>query len=329
MRKWIEYLKTRTGDGAIVEREEPGAWCLGDWAMPGEAVIPERLVNTYFYAEACRIMSDVASILHDYEYGEICREQKKAIQKAFHAEFYDAEKGVYSVGRQGTDVFALSLGAVPESIREEVARNLGKRIIEENGGHLDTGIFATPLLLDVLTAYGMQDIAYSVLTKTTFPSYGYMFENGATTLWENWDGQRSHNHPMFGSVIAWFYQTICGIKTDSDKPAYSNIIIKPAAFHGIEWAKASIETIRGFINVKWEKKADYFSLKVEIPANCSSEIYIPKFGSDSLEIMLEDKIIWSEGKYFLNEKIVRCLDGIDSIVFEVGNGVYDFAVEYL
>jgi alpha-L-rhamnosidase len=122
---------------------------------------------------------------------------------------------------------------VPPWQHERVVSALKSDILE-NGGHLDTGIFGTQFFFEVLTENGLHELAYEVMNKRTFPSYGWWIEQGATTMWEQWDGNNSRNHPMFGGGIVWFYRKLAGMNADPDNPATAilySVPNLPVIFH--------------------------------------------------------------------------------------------------
>lgn len=278
MKKWIKYLETRTNHDYIISKEEPGSWCLGEWCpVGGEIKIPPELVNTFYYGYVSKIMFQIARILNKSK--DIVKYKKlfKNIASAFNKNFFDKEKEIYSIGCQGTAVFPLVLGIVPKKNLQGVLKHLIRNIMIDNKGHLDTGIFGTRFLFDVLVDYGYGDVAWTILNQKTYPGYGYMIKNNATTLWETWEGKGSHNHPMFGSIDAWFYRTLAGICICPEKPGFEKIIIKPHIIGDIHNVNASIKTIKGIISVNWKLKKNIFILKVAAPVNTTMEIHGPPY----------------------------------------------------
>jgi alpha-L-rhamnosidase len=131
------------------------------------------------------------------------------VAEAFNREYWDEKAGGYGSNNQSANSFALFLGVVPKDRTARVVESLVKDVAE-HGGHLTTGNLCTKYLLEALADNDRADVAFDIVTQTTYPSWGFMMENGATTLWERWEhmtgGQmNSHNHPMMGSVSAWFY----------------------------------------------------------------------------------------------------------------------------
>ena len=289
MQKWIEYLGTRTKSDYIISKEEKGSWFLGDWLPPGGKVkISPELVGTFYYAYVAKIISRISKVLNKNKEYFGYERLFKNIVAAFNKKFFNKEKNFYSIGCQGADIFPLTLGIVPEKKLQYVLRHFIKNIMIENKGHLDTGIFGTKFLFDILIEYGFEDVAWTVLNQKTYPSYGYMIKNGATTLWESWENEKcSHNHPMFGSIDAWFYRILVGICPDPEKPGFEKIIIEPHILKNIHWVKASIKTIRGVISVNWEIKNNNFILNIKIPVNTDIDIRTSHIKNKTIKVIRE------------------------------------------
>jgi len=275
MRRWIEYLKARTDQDGVVVREEPGSWCLGEWATPAKLEIPPPLVNTCDYAYVSRLMARIARILgrmEDVGYFSGCAD---AASRALNSRFFDEARNQYHNGRQGASVFPLAFDLVPQQHAQAVFDRLVEIVLGDNQGHFDTGILATPLLLDVLTERGRGEIAYTLMNQTPFPSYGYQIAKGATTLWENWNGHLSHNHAMFGSVCAWFYRSLAGINPDPEQPGFRNIYIRPYPLADLTYVKAEYQSVRGRIATHWTRNAGEFRLNLDIPPGCVATVLLP------------------------------------------------------
>ncbi|MDO8686275.1 MAG: family 78 glycoside hydrolase catalytic domain [Clostridiales bacterium] len=329
MKHWIEYLQTSADCDGIIVKEEPGSWCLGDWCAPGEIKIPREVVNTFYYGYCTRLMEWISQALGVKDDQIFYNKLYDAIAKGFNKRFFDRDKGIYSIGIQGCDVFPLALGIVPEECREAVLGHLLHNILSDNDGHIDTGMFATPLLLEVLTKNGYGDTAWAIMNKRTYPGYGYMLENGASTLWECWENEQgSHNHPMFGSVTAWFFKYLAGIKADRLNPGFEHFKVEPTMIGDLNYVKASLSTIKGKIGVEWHKDIDSFTLNVCIPAGSTADIYLPAGG---LEIVVTESnvTIWGNGAFTAYVPgISSCLKKDNNIIFRVKSGIYFFCVKY-
>ena len=311
MKRWVDYLGTRTDENGIVVREEPNGWCLGDWATPNRIEIPEPLVNTCFYYYCADLMSKVADVLGNENDKLYFDKLKNTIKIALNKEYFNTTENRYWTSYQGADVFPLSFGMVPENKIANVFARLVEHV-EKNKGHLDTGILATPLLLEILTDWGREDLAFTIMNQRDFPSFGhYILGKGATTLWEEWDGRNSHSHPMYGSVIRWFYKSLAGINPDPQQPGFKHIIFKPTPCGDLTFVKASYHSIYGPIKSAWEIKRDHFILDIEIPANTTATVYVPAMDKNQVD---HDK---NAGIEFLKLENNRA-------IYSIGSGKYQF-----
>ena len=184
-----------------------------------------------------------------------------------------------------------------------------------------------------MTKYGRTDIAYKLVSQTTYPSWGYMIKEGATTLWERWEyltggGMNSHNHIMLGSIDAWFYKVLAGINIDPSAPGFERIIIKPHVVGDLKYVSASVNTIRGTVSSSWRREGNSLVLEVSLPVNSKGKVYVPDLGLKNPIVKEGDKIVWKDGAY------IQGVPGITSgkreagyIVFEVGSGTYLFRLE--
>jgi alpha-L-rhamnosidase len=170
------------------------------------------------------------------------------------------------------------MGLAPPEEEERALHLLVNDIMEAHQGHLTTGIFGTKYMLNALTDLGRADVAWEMVHQRTFPGWGYMLENGATTLWEHWalsDNTYSHDHPMFGSVGEWFYKALAGIRPAPDAVGFDRLIIRPQPVGDLKWVKASYDSVRGRIVSNWSREAGQFELTVRIPVGASATVFLP------------------------------------------------------
>lgn len=228
MKAWVDYLTSRATDH-IVEYSYYGDWSppvseasadsIGAGAV--SAGTPGALISTANYAWACRLLSKMSAILgHDDTDHYANLEQQ--ITEAYSARFWDESAGGYGSNNQACNAISLALKLVPEDRVEKTLSSL-LADIEAHDFHLTTGNQCTKFMLDALSDHGHIDVAFKIVNQTTYPSWGYMLENGATTIWERWEfvkegGMHSHNHPMLGSIGSWFYSRLAGIRPDENNP---------------------------------------------------------------------------------------------------------------
>jgi hypothetical protein len=234
----------------------------------------------------------------------------ESTKKSFHKRYFNAELSSYSIGRQGANVFPLAFDMVSEEYIDGVFKTLVNNIEVNTEGHFDTGMMGTPYLLEVLTKYGRPDLAYTIMNRKDFPSFGYNIERGATTLWETWTGNESHSHPMFGSVTAWFYQALGGINPDPLNPGFKHIIIKPHPVEELDFVHSTYSSVYGDITSSWELKNGDFKLELRIPPNTTASVYIPANQVEDIKIDKKDE-------YFVGK--------VDNwIQYDVPSGDYTF-----
>ncbi|RZK81206.1 MAG: hypothetical protein EOO92_05415 [Pedobacter sp.] len=270
MKQWVEYLKTRTNKNALITKEEPGGWCLGDWCTPAEIQLPEPLVNTAYFYRTADLMAKIARILGKTEDETMFSGLAQRIKIDFNKAFYNAPAKTYWEGRQGANVFALAFGLVPEENYDAVLNTLLGHLAKLNY-HFDTGILATPLLLQVLSQNDRDDVAYKIMNQKEKPGFGYLMDERNSNLWEEWNGGGSHSHPMFGSVVEWLYSGIAGIQQGDVKKGVKHFTIKPNAVGDLTYCKSSYNSPFGVLRSEWQViEEGQQEVLVEVPVNTSA-----------------------------------------------------------
>ncbi|MBC7362037.1 MAG: family 78 glycoside hydrolase catalytic domain [Candidatus Aminicenantes bacterium] len=312
LKKYVEFLRSRAENGLVKYSY------YGDWVAIDKC--PGSLVSSFYYYYDVKILADVARVLGKHQEADAYLKLAAEIKEAFNREFLDPNTKNYAGGSQTANTLPLFIGLAPDNARGGVWGNLFNDIVYKHDSHLTTGIIGTKYILDVLTAAGNSDLAYDLLTKTDFPSYGYMIKNGATTLWELWQkregpSMNSHNHPMFGSIGAWFYRALAGINMATETLAYKKLIIKPQMVRDLTHASGSIYTINGEVSCSWEKADRRVRLEVVIPVGSEAEIYIPVFKLRNLKLYEGSTLVWADNQ--LKAK----LPGIEDVQLKSGNVV--------
>ncbi|WP_345940179.1 alpha-L-rhamnosidase C-terminal domain-containing protein [Paenibacillus riograndensis] len=207
------------------------------------------------------------------------------IKEAFNREFI-TPSGRLSVPTQTACVLALMFGLVEGPAKERTTDKLLK-LLEESGHHLTTGFVGTPYLNLVLSEAGHTDAAYKLLLQTDYPSWLYQVTQGATTIWEHWDGikedgsfwskdMNSFNHYAYGAIGDFLYRHVAGIELDEAYPGYKAFVIKPQPGGDLTWTAAALETMYGRIRSEWNITADQLEMSVSVPPNTSATLYLPK-----------------------------------------------------
>ena len=279
MKKWLQYLdKQRTPNGLL---ENQG---LGEWVPPDLVQLPTAFVNTCYFYYNCNLMVKIAAILRKDSDKNYYNQLGEQVKNAVYKNYYTKATATFSTGTQGANAFPLGFGMVADGqISDQMAQLINHTKTNKNG-HFDTGILATPLLLDVLSQNGFHELAYTLMDQQDYPGFGYMINKGATTIWETWEGDASHSHPMFGSVCQWFYQKLAGFNADEKSPGFKNVVIKPRPVANLSFVKASYNSPYGEIKNHWEITRDNFEMNIHIPVNATATIYVPAISSEDVEV---------------------------------------------
>jgi alpha-L-rhamnosidase len=310
-RRWLNLVNSLHPDHIVTDG-------LSD--HEGLEPAPAPPMVTPLYAESVRILSRLADILELKVDRTRYQKLYLDIQETYLDQFLERGTGQVRPHTQASQATALDLDLLPEEETESALQVLISKIQEEHDGHLSTGIFGTRFLLDVLSRTGHADIAAAIVRKMTFPGWGYMLESGATTLWEHWelsDNTFSHNHPMFGSISAWFFHWLAGIQPHPQAKGFDRFVIRPQPVEGITWVEAEYNSARGMIRVYWERDEEEFVLKMTVPPNTRAKVFIPSSDVESIreikkhETGLPKKWVWDAGKRYG--------------VCEIGSGTYAFS----
>ncbi len=300
----------------------------GDWIAIDKT--PGSLVSSFYYFYDVSLLSRIAGILEKQDDADNYAKLAEKIKSAFNDTFYSSELGGYGPNTQTANVLPLFLDLPTPSARGRVIRNLVSDILYKNNTHLTTGIIGTGYLLDVLLKTNNSILAYELATQTTYPSWGYMIERGATTLWELWQektgpGMNSHNHPMLGSYGAFFYRALAGIDQKSSSLGYEHILIRPQMVRDLFYASGSSTTIRGQILSEWKRQDGQIELKVSIPVNCTAEITMPKLNLNNIALKEKGLQIYSRGQFITEIEGIDLVEETESsLIIQVGSGTYFF-----
>lgn len=281
--RWFDYMDAHSEKGLVV-REEEGGWCLGDWCFPAseeKEQLPEAFINTFYYLHGLQEMMQISEKMNN-KLPIRFAEREKNVKNAFLDAYFDPETGDFCEGRAAGNAYGLALGLGDERTKKHLVEKY------EALERFDTGIFGTSMLLEQLFSIGAGDLAVRLLTNDSeAASFAHMKRNGATTLWERWDGRESHNHPMFGACVRLLFTQILGIRmmpaaqppvviptqpdvttqpTQALKPLNGELqppVVPASAQHfsyeirlssqrQLTWAKGSIQTPDGILSVSWE-----------------------------------------------------------------------------
>lgn len=338
MKGWVDYL-TANSEGHLVRYSQFGDWCSPGHDRPTDS--SKELVSAWCHYQDVVALSKIARILGKLTEAEEYTRFSERIKQAFNKEFIREELHfpdfkttfiVYGNGSQTCHILPLYADMVPGDKKEAILEHLLQDIENTHSCHLNIGIVGTRYALDTLTKYGRADLAYRLATQTTYPSWGYMIREGATTLWERWEylddaGINSHNHIMLGSIDAWFYKALAGINIDPLHPAFQRFVIKPYIIGDFSHVSASLQTIRGLVSSSWRKEKDSLTMDMVIPVNSWAKVSVPVLGWENPVIHEAGEVIYEDGSF--SHGITGIVSGIregNYITFEAGSGTYSFQV---
>lgn len=241
------------------------------------------------------------------------------IAEAYQMVYWDAEKNNYPGATQTANLLPLAFGITPDDLKAKVVENLKNDVIAHDG-HPTTGFLGTGYILPMLSKYGLHQTAYEMITKTDYPSWGYMVKQGATSIWELWnsdkerpEGMNSRNHFALGCVGEWMWNNVVGINIIEENPGFKKFLVKPQPAGDLKWAKAEYETNYGKIIVDWKIEGETFTLNLAVPANSEAVVDLPvlkegamvkeggkEVGKDSIEGLAktdDGKIVATAGEY--------------------------------
>ena len=329
MKKWLDYMKTSFMKNYLMEKD-----VYGDWCMPPERLDmihsqdPNRktdgaLLATSFHYRLLELMAKFARISGHPEDTTDFNNLAINVKKAYNDKFLDKEKGEYGNNTVTANLVSLMQGLVPEEYQTKVFKNIIDKTEGEFNSHVGVGLIGIQFLMRGLTANGRGDLAYKIATNKTYPSWGYMIENNATTIWELWNGNtadpamNSGNHVMLlGDILSWYYENLAGIKTDNVEVGFRKIIMKPIFPEGLNHVKASTQSPYGKISSEWTKNENGLQWGIEIPANTSAMVSIPASSSEKISVN-DSKLNSIEGLTIVDDK-----DGI--VTLQVSSGKYLF-----
>ncbi len=325
MKRYVEYLGSIAKDGIITKG-------YGDWydpplegpearSIPMPKHTPVPLTSTAYYYLTSSITAEVAGLLDKSGEERRYRELAEKVKRDFNERFYEAESSTY--GSQTADAIALSTGLAEPANSREVVESLIEDIVKEHDCHFTVGMHGRKYLHEVLSDKGYGYISEKILRNKDYPSIGYLFSLGATTLWENWSttanhagAPRSHNHPMNTSFATWFHRCLGGIRAGKEGWCSGHFIIKPDVRNHLKFVKAACQSPYGKVSSYWCVEGDRFRLSIEVPVNTSAKVYVPAVSA---------KEVTESG---LNPKERNAVEYIgmegELAVYGVGGGCYNF-----
>jgi alpha-L-rhamnosidase len=306
-KKWMLHMKNDYMRAGLMPRDT-----YGDWCMPPESlelihsndatrITDATVISTPFYCYLCGKMAKFAEILGFDEDVAFFQKEITTTTVAFNDKYFNRVTGVYANNTVTANILPLWFGMVPKGLEDKVMNSIVDKTENECGGHVSTGVIGIQQLMRCLTEYGHGDLALKIASNDTYPSWGYMYRSGATTIWELWNGNtadpamNSGNHVMLlGDLILWEYEYLGGIR--ALEPGYSKIQLKPYPIEGLDFVNCSYNSVSGRIESNWKRRGNHFEWDIVIPANTTAEVCLPT--ANGYEVKT-----YGSGKYHLSSEL--------------------------
>ncbi|MBD3255978.1 MAG: Bacterial alpha-L-rhamnosidase [Candidatus Lokiarchaeota archaeon] len=333
MKKYVNFLHLNADNFIIRSLGRHGDWCSPGCTTSRKT--PLEQVSTWYYLHDTLLFSKIAEVLNKKQDFQLLSERVENIKNAYNENYLSY---IYQIPKlsptdetfsQTSNILPLFLNLVPQKDVSGVFSALLLNIIEEHDCHIDTGIVGTRYLMDVLSKFEKNDVAYKLITQESYPSWGYMIKHGATTLWERWEklegpAMNSHNHIAFGTVDTWFYKNLAGIQLIES--GWEKIKIRPYIPSNMKFAAAKLNTIKGILSSSWKKEGNLLEIFIGICLGVNAEVWLPMVKKETI-IYESDKIIFKNG--FTKEKV----QGVEfitikqnHIIFKLGSGYFRFRI---
>jgi alpha-L-rhamnosidase len=322
MKGWVEYMKSRAGESNLWL----GDTHYGDWLAfastrsdyPG-ATTEKDLIATAYYSYSSGLLAKIAAIIGNNDDAKKYAQLSGDIKKAFQKEFVTPAGRLVS-HTQTAYSLALAFDLLPEDLIPKAAKYLADDV--KKMGHLTTGFVGTPLLCKTLSAHGYDDLAFMLLNRKEYPSWLYPVTQGATTIWERWDGQKpdgsfqdvgmnSFNHYAYGAIGEWLYRYVAGMDIDPENPGYKHILLAPHPGGGLTNAGVEFNSIYGKVKSAWKLDGSDFVYDVTVPANTTATVTLPAAKA---------------GQVTLNGQVAKVdlKQAGNAVILNIGSGNYQF-----
>ncbi len=316
VKRWMEHLKYQYQKNGLIEKDKYGDWCV---PPESEQLIhsedPARktdgtLISSAYYYYLCQMMKGFAErqrLTDDVKYFD---EEAAITKEAFNHRFLTQrpqtttvpghllypDSTFYDNNTVTANLLPYFFGMIDDPyVKGEVEKNIIANIITKNNHTVSCGVIGIGWLMHALTAMHRSDMAWMLATNKKYPSWGYMAEHGATTIWELWNGDtaspkmNSGNHVMLlGDLLSWLYEDIGGIR--AGRQGFKHVILKPDfSTDEIDDIDATYKSLYGPIVSRWTKSHGALRWHVELPANTTATAYLPdgttrQLGSGSHDI---------------------------------------------
>lgn len=333
MKAWVEFMRKHAKDNIYIW-SNPDSTFFGyaDWIAPVKS--PQKPISASYLFYSSKLLSEIAAVLGKTKDAKEYANLSEDVAAAYQHKYFDVESQNYEGATQTANLLPLAFGITPDALKAKVFENVLDAVAKKDG-HPSTGFLGTQFILPILSDNGNHDKAYEMINLKTYPSWGYMIEKGATTMWELWnsdterpEGMNSRNHYALGGIGEWIFGYLAGIKPDIENPGYKRSLIAPMPIGDLTWVKASQKTSYGDLSVDWKIEGNSLIINVVIPPNTTSIVKVPKANFNFSSVSVDGTEVFKDGKSFENSDPVKFLAEDESgISFEVGSGIYSFVAK--
>lgn len=288
LRRWTQFVEQNLMQEGVVIYD-----VYGDWCMPPESkeminsqdpsrITEATVLSTTVFYDCLRMMSEMGESMGLDADATYYRRLMRNIRDSYNEKMFNTETAQYSNNTVTANILSLELGLVPNGYEERVMQNIIDVTKNKFDEHVSCGVLGIQHLMRGLTRRGHTDLAMKIVNQRTYPSYGYMIEHGATTIWELWNGDtanpamNSGNHVMLlGDLLLWYYEDLAGIRQKEGTQGYRYLDMKPCFPEELNQVSASYRSASGLIRSEWRKTGKHLTWIIEIPANTQARISIP------------------------------------------------------
>lgn len=285
MRQWMQFMEKNTMRDDLIFQDRYGDWCMPPEKQelihsedPARITAGEILSSTMYYS-LLKMMCNFAVLTGNDADTTHYQQVAAKLKEAYNKKYFNYETAQYDNNTVTANLLSLRLGLVPEGYEDKVFQNVVNKTVNESKSHVSVGVMGIQHLMRGLTEYGNPQLAYTIATNETYPSWGYMAKQGATTIWELWNGDtaemrmNSGNHVMLlGDLVIWFYENLAGIRNDPQSAGFKKILMQPVFIDGLDYVKASYNSVSGKIKSHWERKDGQIEWEITIPANTTATV---------------------------------------------------------
>jgi alpha-L-rhamnosidase len=266
LRRYVDFLTGKAQEGIV-------DWGLNDWA-PAKTETPRDITSTAYYYRDIQVLTLAAGLAGNQADAARYSQLAGDVKNKFNQKFFNAANQSYGNGSQTSLSCALYQGLVPPPNHAAVLSNLVAGV-QAHDNHIDTGILGAKYLLTCLTDNGRADVAWAIASQRTAPSWGWWISQGATTLWEQWNGDDSRNHIMYGDILAWFYKALAGLNPDPAAAGFKHFTLKPHVVGDLTWVRCHHDCPFGRIEANWRLDEKRMMFDATIPPNTSATVVLP------------------------------------------------------